>query len=91
MADCIDERKHFNLDGDTDREAFKSKVPVVTYEDILPFIRRIADGDRSPILSSQPVSDFIISSGTSGGEGKLIPPIKQDQDIRLKQFVNSYD
>ncbi|XP_047967791.1 probable indole-3-acetic acid-amido synthetase GH3.1 isoform X2 [Salvia hispanica] len=77
--------KRFNLDGATDREAFKSKVPVVTYEDILPFIRRIADGDRSPILTSQPVSDFIIS-GTSGGEGKLIPAIKQDQDIRLKQF-----
>ncbi|KAG6412110.1 hypothetical protein SASPL_124778 [Salvia splendens] len=78
--------KRFNLDGATDRGTFKSKIPVVTYEDILPFIRRIADGDRSPILSSQPISDFIIS-GTSGGEGKLIPAVKQDQDIRLKQFV----
>ncbi|XP_042042577.1 probable indole-3-acetic acid-amido synthetase GH3.1 [Salvia splendens] len=79
--------KRFNLDGATDREAFKSKIPVVTYEDILPFIRRIADGDRSPILSSQPISDFVISSGTSGGEGKLIPAVKQDQDIRLLQSV----
>ncbi|KAL1544308.1 putative indole-3-acetic acid-amido synthetase GH3.1 isoform X2 [Salvia divinorum] len=73
--------KRFNLDGP---DAFKSKVPIVTYEDIQPFIRRIADGDRSPILCAQPISDFIIS-GTSGAQGKLIPVNKQEQDIRVLQ------
>ncbi|KAL1566062.1 putative indole-3-acetic acid-amido synthetase GH3.1 [Salvia divinorum] len=82
----IEYLKRFNLDGATDREAFKSKIPVVTYEDILPFIRRIADGDRSPILCAHPISDFVLSSGTSGGEGKLIPAVKQDQDVRLLQY-----
>ncbi|CAA0818225.1 Probable indole-3-acetic acid-amido synthetase GH3.1 [Striga hermonthica] len=48
--------KPFNLD----RNTFKSKVPIVTYEDIKPLIQRIADGDRSPILCAQPVTAFIM-------------------------------
>ncbi|KAI3448149.1 hypothetical protein Pfo_004814 [Paulownia fortunei] len=75
--------KGFNLDEATDRETFKSKIPVVTYEDLQPLIRRIANGDRSPILSAHPVSEFIFSSGTSGGEAKLFPSIKQEPDRRL--------
>lgn len=51
--------KSFNLNGATDRETFKSKIPMVTYEDLQPLIQRIADGDRSPILSSHPVSEFL--------------------------------
>lgn len=51
--------KRFGLNGATDRQTFKSKVPVVTYEDLLPDIQRIANGDRSPILSSHPISEFL--------------------------------
>ncbi|KAI3448152.1 hypothetical protein Pfo_004817 [Paulownia fortunei] len=75
--------KGFNLDGATDRETFKSKIPMVTYEDIHPLIRRIVNGDRAPILSAHPVSEFHMSSGTSGGELKLIPTIKEELDRRL--------
>lgn len=49
----------FRLRGATDRETFKSKVPVVTYEDIQPDIMRVANGDRSPIFSSHPISEFL--------------------------------
>jgi len=52
-------RRH-GLKGATDRETFKSKVPVVTYEDIKPDIQRVAHGDFSPILCSQPISEFFI-------------------------------
>lgn len=51
--------KGFGIDGTTDRESFKAKVPMVTYEDLQPLIQRIANGDRSPILSSHPVSEFL--------------------------------
>ncbi|KAL2460304.1 putative indole-3-acetic acid-amido synthetase GH3.1 [Abeliophyllum distichum] len=74
--------KEFNLDGATDRETFKSKLPIVTYEDLQPLIQRIANGDRSPILSAQPVSEFLTSSGTSAGERKLMPTIKEELDRR---------
>ncbi|KAL9141464.1 hypothetical protein ABFS82_14G105300 [Erythranthe guttata] len=76
--------KGFNLVGATDRKTFKSKVPVVTYDNLQPLIQRIADGDTSPILSAHPISEFILSSGTSSGEPKLIPYTKDESDRRLR-------
>ncbi|KAL5714667.1 hypothetical protein ACHQM5_016597 [Ranunculus cassubicifolius] len=72
----------YNLDGATDRETFKSKIPVITYEDIQPDIQRIANGDKSPIISGEPISEFLTSSGTSAGERKLMPTIHEDLDRR---------
>uniref|UniRef100_A0A0E0EDW2 Uncharacterized protein n=1 Tax=Oryza meridionalis TaxID=40149 RepID=A0A0E0EDW2_9ORYZ len=70
------------LDGATDRAAFRAKVPVVSYDDLQPYIQRIANGDRSPILSTHPVSEFLTSSGTSAGERKLMPTIMDELDRR---------
>ncbi|XP_054787144.1 probable indole-3-acetic acid-amido synthetase GH3.1 [Prosopis cineraria] len=74
--------KRFRLGGATDRTTFKSKLPVITYEDVQPEIQRIANGDRSAILSAHPVSEFLTSSGTSAGERKLMPTIKEELDRR---------
>ncbi|KAL9288292.1 putative GH3 family protein [Arabidopsis thaliana] len=74
-------RRH-DLNGRTDRETFKNIMPVITYEDIEPEINRIANGDKSPILSSKPISEFLTSSGTSGGERKLMPTIEEELDRR---------
>ncbi|KAM0970816.1 hypothetical protein ACFX1T_018737 [Malus domestica] len=88
--------KRFGLDGATDRNSFKSKVRVVTYEDLQPEIQRIANGDRSPILSSHPISEFLTSSGTSAGERKLMPTIHEELDRRtllyslLQPVMNLY-
>lgn len=51
--------KRFCLKGFTDRKTFKTKVPVITYDDIKPEIQRIANGDRSMILSSYPITEFL--------------------------------
>ncbi|KAK4753306.1 hypothetical protein SAY87_022104 [Trapa incisa] len=93
-------RRH-GLDGRTDRESFKRHVPVISYEEIQPDVARIADGDRSPILCSQPISEFLTSSGTSGGERKLMPTIEEELDRRtllysllmpvMSQFVPGLD
>ncbi|EPS68816.1 hypothetical protein M569_05951, partial [Genlisea aurea] len=88
--------RSFNLDGATDRDTFKSKVPMVTYEDIQPLIQRIANGDRSSILSAHPISEFLTSSGTSAGERKLMPTIREELDRRqllyslLQPVMNLY-
>lgn len=74
--------QRFKLYGAIDRDTFKAKVPVVTYEDLQPEIQRIANGDRSPILSSHPISEFLTSSGTSAGERKLMPTIDEEMDRR---------
>lgn len=47
------------LGGRTDTKSFKKLVPTVTHEDIQPDINRIANGDKSPILCSQPISEFL--------------------------------
>ncbi|CAH8317928.1 unnamed protein product [Eruca vesicaria subsp. sativa] len=93
-------RRH-DLDGRTDRETFKKVMPVITYEDIQPEINRIANGDKSLILSSKPISEFLTSSGTSGGERKLMPTIEEELDRRsflysflmpvMSQFVPGLD
>ncbi|KAI3411331.1 uncharacterized protein J3R85_018119 [Psidium guajava] len=72
----------FRLGGATDRDSFKAKVPMVTYEDLQPEIQRIASGDRSNILCSHPISEFLTSSGTSAGERKLMPTIQEELDRR---------
>ncbi|CAH8363479.1 unnamed protein product [Eruca vesicaria subsp. sativa] len=74
--------KRHGLQGRTDRETFKHVMPVVTYEDIQPDINRIANGDKSQILCSSPISEFLTSSGTSGGERKLMPTIEEELDRR---------
>ncbi|GAB4846933.1 hypothetical protein Ancab_025943 [Ancistrocladus abbreviatus] len=78
--------KRYRLNGITDRDTYKSKVPVITYDDIQPEIQRIANGDFSPILCSKPISEFLTSSGTSAGERKLMPTIREDMDRRQLLF-----
>ncbi|KAI3914870.1 hypothetical protein MKX01_018039 [Papaver californicum] len=72
----------FQLNGATDRKTFRLKVPTIKYEDLEPEIQRIANGDRSAILCSQPISEFLTSSGTSAGERKLMPTIEEELDRR---------
>ncbi|KAJ4911327.1 Indole-3-acetic acid-amido synthetase GH3.6 [Raphanus sativus] len=93
--------KRHGLEGRTDRETFKHVMPVVTYEDIQSEINRIANGDTSKILCSSPISEFLTSSGTSGGERKLMPTIEEELDRRsllysllmpvMSQFVPGLD
>ncbi|KAK8648777.1 hypothetical protein V6N13_129520 [Hibiscus sabdariffa] len=70
------------LSGKTDKELFKMNVPLVSYEDIKPYIDRIADGDKSNILSAESVIEFYKSSGTSGGKPKLIPVTAETHNLR---------
>lgn len=51
--------KRYGLGGATDRDTFKSRLPVITYEDLQPEIQRIANGDSSAILSAHPISEFL--------------------------------
>ncbi|TYI85915.1 hypothetical protein E1A91_D04G030100v1 [Gossypium mustelinum] len=61
------------LHGQTEKQLFKKNVPMVTYEDLKPYIDRIANGETSDILLAEPITGFFLSSGTSGGQPKLMP------------------
>ncbi|KAK1324791.1 Indole-3-acetic acid-amido synthetase GH3.6 [Acorus calamus] len=75
------------LAGRTDRESFKRHLPLVTYEDLQPYINRIAAGDSSPVLCGRPISEFLTSSGTSGGERKLMPTIEEEMERRAALYA----
>ncbi|KAI7751906.1 hypothetical protein M8C21_002633 [Ambrosia artemisiifolia] len=72
-----------------DVQEFKQKVPVITYKDIYPYIQRIANGEDSSVISGHPIVEMLCSSGTSGGEPKLMPTIAEDLDRRT--YVTGLD
>ncbi|KAK5843256.1 hypothetical protein PVK06_005708 [Gossypium arboreum] len=57
----------------TDKQLFKKNVPIVTYEDLRPYIDKIVNGETSDILLAEPIT----GSGTSGGQPKLMPVTAQ--------------
>lgn len=47
------------LNGHYDKKLFKQKVPVVNYEDVKPYIERIANGEPSEIISAQQITELL--------------------------------
>jgi len=77
------------LNGQADKKSFKKNVPVVTYEDIKPYIDRIANGEPSDLICDRPISVLLTSSGTSGGVPKLIPLTTEELEQRIS-FASLY-
>ncbi|XP_010461156.1 PREDICTED: 4-substituted benzoates-glutamate ligase GH3.12-like [Camelina sativa] len=61
------------LHGSSDKEHFKKNVPVITYEDVSPYIERVANGEPSNVITGNSITGFFLSSGTSGGKHKIFP------------------
>ncbi|MFA6320468.1 MAG: GH3 auxin-responsive promoter family protein [Candidatus Omnitrophota bacterium] len=70
------EKYQFSSIGSVDE--FRSRLPVVNYENIRPYVNRIAKGEKN-ILTSDEVTFFGITSGTTGTP-KLIPVTKYSQE-----------
>lgn len=64
--------KKYNYDTIKNHETFKERVPVSTYEDLLPFIERIRTGEQN-ILWPEEIKWFAKSSGTTNSKSKFIP------------------
>ncbi|XP_059625172.1 putative indole-3-acetic acid-amido synthetase GH3.9 [Cornus florida] len=65
-----------------DVSKFKQCVPVITYKGIDPYIKRIANGEHSSLITGHPITEMLCSSGTSAGEPKMMPSIAEDLDRR---------
>ncbi|KAK7285414.1 hypothetical protein RJT34_20184 [Clitoria ternatea] len=61
--------------GSVDVNTYTSVVPLSTYEDYVEYINQMADGNRDPLLSVDPLLGFFYSSGTTSSnmKPKLIP------------------
>ncbi|XVE61388.1 hypothetical protein DITRI_Ditri06bG0035500 [Diplodiscus trichospermus] len=75
------------LHGSTDKQHFKKKVPIVTYEDFKSYIDRVVNGEPSTILTSEPFTEFILSTGTSGGQPKLFPSDVESLEKRISMSI----
>lgn len=73
----------FFPNGQADKQSFKTNVPIITYEDIKPYIDRIANGETLSILLAYRITQFIQSTGTSGGQPKLIPMTAESFEKRM--------
>ncbi len=68
--------------------AFRSRVPMVHYEDIRQEVMRMVRGEKD-VLWPGTCRDFAQSSGTSGGRSKYIP-ITSDS-LRLNHYAGAAD
>lgn len=82
--------QNLGLNGRTDPESFKSSVPLVTHEDLEPYIQRIIDGDISPILTGKPITTISRSSGTTQGKPKFLPFNDELMETTLQIFRTSF-
>ncbi|WOL02542.1 indole-3-acetic acid-amido synthetase GH3.17 [Canna indica] len=92
---------HGFLKGRASRELFRNAVPVVDYDHVKPYIDRLANGEPSRIISSQPILELLTSSGTSGGQPKMMPSTAEELDRKtflynllipvMNQYVTGLD
>ena len=88
--------KH-GFSGIMNAEDFKRNVPVVSYEDIFPYIERLMHGEQNMLWPSE-IRWFAKSSGTTNARSKFIPVspealedchYKGGKDL-LSIYVNNY-
>ncbi|WOH09532.1 hypothetical protein DCAR_0728989 [Daucus carota subsp. sativus] len=80
----------WGLDGKTDPLSFTRCVPLVSHDDLEPYIRRIVEGDDSPILTKNPIKTISLSSGTTQGKPKFIPFNDELVESTMQIFTTSY-
>ncbi|XP_006654849.1 jasmonoyl--L-amino acid synthetase GH3.5 [Oryza brachyantha] len=82
--------QNYGLGGRTDAESFKSCIPLCVHNDIEPYIQRIVDGDSSPVVTGEPITNLSLSSGTTHGKPKFIPFNDELLETTLQIFRTSY-
>ncbi|KAI4328885.1 hypothetical protein L6164_021206 [Bauhinia variegata] len=82
--------QNLGLNGRTDPESFKACVPLVTHKELEPYIRRMADGDSSPILTGKPITGMSLSSGTTQGKPKFVPWNEELFDTTMQIYKTSF-
>jgi len=80
--------KKYNFPNINDFKDFKKNVPIHTYEDIFPYIKRMMDGEQN-ILWPSPIQWFAKSSGTTSEKSKFIPV--SDESIEENHFRGARD
>ncbi|KAK9689136.1 hypothetical protein RND81_09G037400 [Saponaria officinalis] len=75
--------------SNNDEEAFKKSVPLVTCNDIQAYIEIIANGDSSSILTTKPVTSFILRKYPIDGTKKVLMFINVSPKKQTKGGLNA--
>ncbi|KAM3697361.1 hypothetical protein ACB098_06G107100 [Castanea mollissima] len=75
-----------NMDACALESLFTSTVPLASHADLDPYIQRIADGDKAPLLTQQPITTLSLSSGTTDGRQKYVPFTGHSAQTTLQIF-----
>ncbi|PIN26538.1 hypothetical protein CDL12_00708 [Handroanthus impetiginosus] len=80
----------WGLDGRTDPHSFKSCVPLVTHQDLEPYIQHIADGKNPSVLTRKPITTISLSSGTTQGKPKFVPFNDELMESTMQIYKTSF-
>ncbi|KZV38015.1 hypothetical protein F511_25241 [Dorcoceras hygrometricum] len=80
----------WGLDGRTDPDSFTACVPLVTHQDLAPYIQRIADGETQSILTGKPITTISLSSGTTQGKPKFVPFNDELMESTMQIYKTSF-
>ncbi|KAL1821680.1 hypothetical protein ACET3Z_016549 [Daucus carota] len=75
-----------DLDGCALEALYTCLVPLASHADLESYIHRIADGDKSPLLTQQPITTLSLSSGTTDGRQKYVPFTRHSSRTTLQIF-----
>ncbi|KAG6416910.1 hypothetical protein SASPL_124351 [Salvia splendens] len=75
-----------SLDASALESLFASAVPLASHADLEPYIRRIADGETTPLLTQEPITTLSLSSGTTEGRPKYVPFTRHSSETTLQIF-----
>ena len=78
--------RKYSFDTIETAEDFRSRVPVVSYPDIEPYVDEMATQAKTNVLSADEVDHFMLTSGTTS-KPKLIPTTKIERQRRIPFFV----
>ncbi len=83
--------KKYNFSDISDYEEYAEKVPMVSYDEIEPYIERLKKGEQNLLWPSK-IQNFAVSAGTTG-KGKHIPlsedRLRSDQRF-MRKVILSY-
>ncbi len=68
--------KKFGFNGIRSAEQFSQNVPVVSYQQLQPYVERLMQGEHQ-LLWNEKIRFFSKSSGTTGAQSKYIPVSRQ--------------
>ncbi|XP_073127153.1 indole-3-acetic acid-amido synthetase GH3.10 [Henckelia pumila] len=74
------------MDANALESLYTRVVPLVSHADLEPYIQRIADGGKEPLLTKEPIKFLSLSSGTTEGRQKLVPFTQYSSKTTLQIF-----